>query len=314
MSSDKKKGETRSGRQEIARSTLQAIEAGSYVLNGVTYSLSKETKESGNNTQFFNYNDAVLSAWKAAYSLSPSIRTAISFREISTLEGAHHLSKLVPPNERVGILNFASAKKPGGGFLSGAQAQEESIARSSNVYPTLMTSTAQQFYKLHKANPKGGFYSHSVIYSPGIIVFRDDNGGWVEPLQVDVLTSAAVNAGLVRKTLLGQFEPVQTEDKVALAMEERMARILYLFEKEGVKNIVLGSFGTGVFRNKVDMVARIWAQHLSSPGARFQHSFDRVVFAILGRDTFDTFKATYESKVAYYNNVQNTQPLPDQQQ
>ena len=110
------------------------------------------------------------------------------------------------------------------------------------------------------------------------------------------------------------MQSVQAEDKVAAAMEERMARILYLFEKEGVKNIVLGSFGTGVFKNKVDMVARIWAQHLSSPGARFQHSFDRVVFAILGRETFDTFKVTYESKVADYNDVQNTHPLPDPQQ
>jgi len=35
-------------------------------------------------------------------------------------------------------LNFASAKNAGGGFLGGSQAQEESLARSSALYATLM--------------------------------------------------------------------------------------------------------------------------------------------------------------------------------
>ena len=34
----------------------------------------------------------------------------------------------------VGVLNFASARNPGGGFLNGSRAQEESLAASSNLY------------------------------------------------------------------------------------------------------------------------------------------------------------------------------------
>ena len=133
-----------------------------------------------------------------------------------------------------------------------------------------------------------------MIYSPGITVFRDDKGNWVEPLQVDVVTSPAVNAGLVRGKLREKFGPEELEAKIAATMKERMARILYLFEKESVKNIVLGSFGTGVFKNKVDMVARTWAEHLA-PGARFHQSFDHVLFAILNHETFLTFRTSYDA-------------------
>jgi len=36
--------------------------------------------------------------------------------------------------EHCGVLNFASAKNPGGGFLKGSFAQEEALAASSDLY------------------------------------------------------------------------------------------------------------------------------------------------------------------------------------
>lgn len=64
-----------------------------------------------------------------------------------------------------------------------------------------MTRVAQEFYSLHNHDAKGGYYTHAMVYSPNVILMRDDHGAWVEPLAVDVLTSAAVNAGVVRQTL-----------------------------------------------------------------------------------------------------------------
>jgi uncharacterized protein (TIGR02452 family) len=81
-----------------------------------------------------------------------------------------------------------------------------------------------------------------MIYSPGVIFFRDDEGGWTEPLEADVLVSAAVNAGVARRAGEG------AEVRIEAAMRERMARVLFLFSQQGVRNVVLGSFGTGVFR------------------------------------------------------------------
>ena len=40
-----------------------------------------------------------------------------------------------------------------------------------------------------------------MVYSPGIVLIRDDDREWRSPVEVDVLTSAAVNAGEIRRKL-----------------------------------------------------------------------------------------------------------------
>jgi uncharacterized protein (TIGR02452 family) len=137
-----------------------------------------------------------------------------------------------------------------------------------------------------------------MIYSPGVTFFRDDRGGWTEPRTADVLTCAAVNAGVARKTFFGVVGGTAEEARIEKVMRERMARILYAFEREGVRHCVLGSFGTGVFQNDVGMVARIWADLLVASEARFAGSFARVVFAIIGQKTFEDFKEAFEQRQA----------------
>jgi uncharacterized protein (TIGR02452 family) len=304
----------REGLQKIAETTLEAIKDGAFELEGVSYDLKAKIKSSEEGTRYYS-PDSCLNQWSPTSPATPSAPavqsndasiptaqsndtasltspTILSILEISTLEGARLLASERQSN--IGVLNFASAKKVGGGFLSGAQAQEESIARSSTLYPSLKTNTAQQFYTLHNRDPKGGYYSHAMIYSPEVIVFRDDGGEYKEPVEIQVVTSPAVNAGVVRRSLNGLFGGKGVEVKIEEVMRERMARILFLFEKQGVRDVVLGSFGTGVFRNNVTMVATIWRDLLKIEGARFEHSFDNVVFAILGKNTYDEFKGAFE--------------------
>lgn len=291
-------------RRRIADETLAAIERGEVQLQGTTYHIRETISHSIDNTIFFP-PESTLSDWSTETPASPSaVPGQLELCEGSTLQRArallHELNTNAAVNTdgpaRVGVLSFASATKPGGGFLTGAQAQEESIARASTIYASLVTATAAQFHKLHKRDRRGGFYSHAMIFSPSVLVLRDDAGTWVPPYQIEVVTSAAVNAGLVRWNA-GDSPESDTAARIEGAMRERMARILFLFEQRGLRNIVLGSFGTGVFRNDVGMVADIWFDLLAEDNARFAHSFDRVVFGIIDRQTVERFKAVFESRI-----------------
>jgi uncharacterized protein (TIGR02452 family) len=78
-------------------------------------------------------------------------------------------------------------------------------------------------------------------------------------------------------------------------MKQRMGRILATFENRGDRWLVLGSFGTGVFQNSVETVAGIWADLLLRENARFFGVFERIDFAIVGRDTFERFSSAFQA-------------------
>ncbi|KAF8800268.1 hypothetical protein BYT27DRAFT_7175619 [Phlegmacium glaucopus] len=244
-------------------------------------------------TRLRYWQQGPLPAIAAEHHRHPS-ETQVRIMKMSTLQGAHFLSESCPAS-KIGVLNFASATQPGGGFINGGGAQEGSIARSSTLYLSLKTPQAKPFYELHDKDRNGGYYSNAMIYSPSIAIFRDDDGNWLRPYYVDVVTSPAVNAGLVRK--LRYDGESGTEDKILSVMRERMGRILALFEQRGTRNLVLGSFGTGVCQNDIVSLAKIWGELLAAPDARFRHSFDQVVFTIPDGYTLRKFEAGFKAAV-----------------
>ena len=290
----------RNERRAIAKSTLEVIEAGHYMVEGIGHDIRPQLDAMLSGTRYYT-PDSLLSHCPQPGPTGDYARkktTEISIVEISALEGAKLLSSTLDTSpettrRRVGVLNFACAKYPGGGFLLGANAQEESITRSSTLYSSLTCPTGEQFYDLHKKDPKRGYYTHAMIFSPDVTVFRADSATLVDPIQIDVVTSPAVNARVVRRTSnAGEAE----EAEIGKVMKERMSRILFLFEKHDIKDLVLGSFGTGAFQNKISVVAPVWADLLVVPGARFSNSFDRVVFAILGHRTLMEFRDAFEAR------------------
>ncbi|MEU5552622.1 TIGR02452 family protein [Micromonospora sp. NPDC047793] len=179
----------------------------------------------------------------------------------STLQAASRLGA------GAACLVFASAKNPGGGFLGGAKAQEESIARSSALYPCLLA--APDFYAFHRAQ-RDLRYSDRVVYSPGVPVFRDDKGTLLDrPYLTSFLTAAAPNLGAVLRN-----QPEHAAE-VPAVLTRRARRVLEVAAAHGHRTLVLGAWGCGVFRNDPATVADAFADAL-----RVVDRFDHVLFAI----------------------------------
>lgn len=190
----------------------------------------------------------------------------------SSLEAARRL--VDGGEESVAVLDFASARNPGGGYLNGAQAQEEALCRASALYTCLRR--VPEFYAAHRADPSP-FYSDRVLHCPGVPVFRDDGGGWLpRPYRVAFLTAAAPNAGVIAR---------RSPDRVAQvpkALRRRAERVLEVAVAGEHRALVLGAWGCGVFRNRPGEVADAFAALLRD-GGRFAGAFHRVVFAVLDR-------------------------------
>ncbi|PJJ60981.1 TIGR02452 family protein [Hymenobacter chitinivorans] len=255
----------REHRQQLARLTLEALDTGRYHTSSGT-EVSIEAWQHAAVSGSLLYRPADAEAVGQEPGLSSNTPAEVRVYQATTLEAATRLSREF---NRVGVLNFASARNPGGGFLGGSQAQEESLARSSGLYPCQL-----QFPEMYQHNAHlNGLYSDYAIYSPGVPVLLDDAGHWLpEPYRVDIITSPAVNAGALRRNspeLLPELEPT---------MRRRIRQVLGLALRHGCEALVLGAWGCGVFGNDPAQVARLFAEVLLEPSWR--NSFRRIDFAI----------------------------------
>jgi uncharacterized protein (TIGR02452 family) len=210
--------------------------------------------------------------------------TQIEVRNETTLAGLTRL--LADDSSPVAVLNFASAKNPGGGFLGGSQAQEESLARSSALYASLMK--CWDFYERHRAL-LSLLYSDAMIWSPHCPVFRDDAGTLLDaPLLASFITSPAPNAGAAADNHPEEL-PLIPE-----TLRRRADYVLRLAAFEGHRRLILGAWGCGVFRNDPVLVATVFAEHLCGAWAG---RFERVVFSVLdtspGQETFKAFERAF---------------------
>jgi uncharacterized protein (TIGR02452 family) len=186
----------------------------------------------------------------------------------------------------VAVLNFASARNPGGGYLNGAQAQEEAVCRASALYRCLLR--APEYYTYHREH-RDPFYSDRVILSPVVPVFRDDRGALLDtPYEAGFLTCPAPNAGVVARTMPDRVE------LIAPALRERARRVLEVAVAGGYRRLVLGAWGCGVFRNDPATVAGAFAGLLTGDGD-FAALVDEVVFAVLDRRADSPTRAAFEA-------------------
>ena len=163
-------------------------------------------------------------------------------------------------------LNFAAATNPGGGFLTGARAQEEYLCRSSALYLAIKDSPMYAYHRRegHKR------YSDAMIYSPDVPVFREDEHRLLpKPYLASFITSAA--------PLTKHLHPEELT-LVADILRKRIWKILTVAQAHGHDSLVLGAWGCGAFGNDGNQVAALFKWALEED---FKGAFKEVTFAIV---------------------------------
>lgn len=191
--------------------------------------------------------------------------------------------------KRTCILNFASSVAPGGGVLTGEQAQEESICRVSTLYFALSDpETAGKFYDYHWELIRAGKMNRrnrdDIIFTPGVVAVRDDANGEslmeeADWYNMDVITCAAPDVRQLGDQ--AQFSPALEE--LRALHEIRWRCILAAAAKHEADVLILGAFGCGVFANPPELVVEAFNNVLPE----FRNHFETIEFGVYCRSKED---------------------------
>lgn len=171
-------------------------------------------------------------------------------------------------NKKVCVLNFASYKNAGGGFLNGSSAQEESLCHESFLYNVL--EKHQEYYEWNRKHLNRGMYLNRALYSLNVVFLHDG-----QEREVDVLTCASPNYSVALK--YNNF----TKEENQKALESRIKFIKNILAENKVDVAILGAFGCGVFKQDPYNVANLWKKD--------GFPVKEVIYAIIDEPTYNIF-------------------------
>lgn len=179
------------------------------------------------------------------------------------------------PDYKVGVLNFASSYHPGGGFITGAMAQEEALCHASTLY--LQLNSCNELYNKNRASRLDVYTDNMAVCNTEF--FRNSSGIMIpKPVTATVITSAAVNNNKLSD---------RNSDRVKEIMKIRMKKIIMLAIEEHIDIFILGAFGCGVFGNDPYFIADTWKTLTDSYGGYFK----KIYFSILKNKSHENFRA-----------------------
>jgi len=271
--------------KETATETLQILDAGYFIApDGRRIDIQPALNEAVEKTRLYTPEQA--SSALESLNPNPSQLPAIEVTDETTQLAARRLVESESVADLV-MLNFASARNAGGGFINGAKAQEEDLCRCSGLYPCLISQHG--YYEANRKN-ESAIYTDHLIYSPNVPWFRTRSRDDPHTLFLaSVITAPAPNAGVVLSR-----EP-DALTRIEAALRRRAGLVLAVAADNGHRTVLLGAWGCGVFRNDPALVADAFGKWLESD--KFAGAFDRAVFAIYDRSrdqaTFSAFKQRF---------------------
>lgn len=172
--------------------------------------------------------------------------------------------------DRVLVMNFANARHPGGGFLSGASAQEESLCRCSTLFASINSKEARAMYDYNNRE-NDEFDSDHMLISPFVDVFRKADGELLEEsFSTAVLTIPAPN-------LNGRARNVG-RSKIEYMMNYKIQNLLMIAAKYEYDTLILGAWGCGAFGHDAKDVSGYFADVLVNQ--EYYKFFRKIIFAV----------------------------------
>jgi uncharacterized protein (TIGR02452 family) len=228
-----------------------------------------------NTTVFYEDDYPTFNAFKTK-------ETLISVSEDRSFQSAMRLQK-ENPEAKIAVMNFASAFHPGGGVAKGSSAQEESLCRTSTLYPLLNRRTLRNTFYKHHYHINTLKASDSLIYTAGVIICKtDDDLPKRMPKEdwgiVDVITIAAPHLVQEPNIHASSSHRVFFMSDVELFgyHVKRAIHVLTCAAAKGVDILILGAFGCGAFHNNPEVVAKAYKTALNE----FPKVFKQIEFAV----------------------------------
>jgi len=255
----------------IAEETLAILASGSYTTpSGSTIDFGAEQRRAVAGTQL--YTPGQCQSLLHTRPTRAADDTRIDVTDETTQAAAARLV-LSGRCSDVGVLNFASARSPGGGFLKGAKAQEEDLARCSGLYPCLLTQ--ETFYAINRHHDSL-LYTDHIIFSRDVPWFRVRSDEPPDALFLaSVITAPAPNAGQILRRDPSGWPAIEA------CLRRRAGLVLAVARDQSIRSLVLGAWGCGVFGNQAAMVADAFGRWLETDV--FRSAFQQVVFAVRDR-------------------------------
>lgn len=198
------------------------------------------------------------------------------------------------------VLNMANSHMPGGGVLSGDGSQEEYLFRCSNYFRSMyqFSDIGLSFDVPRKRESYPLDKNFGSLYSPFVTVFRGPESlGYPkleQPYQVCCVAVSAISNPPLIKDANGRY---WLEENFVEPTKRKIRAIYRTALKHHHKNLILGAFGCGAFKNPPNHIARLFREVLQED--EFDHCFEQLVFAIL--DNHNAHK--------YYNPEGNLRPF-----
>lgn len=188
-----------------------------------------------------------------------SFKHTLSYHQGDMIGAAEVAAQMAPVGHTVAVLNMANSRHVGGGFLSGARAQEEQLCHRSDLFLRLRVAEADGLYPIQPG---------SALVTPRVSMLR---GGPPNFDELDVVNEVGVVS--VAATHFRSEQEALSDSNLETSLTTAWRAVIDGARDLGASVLIVSALGAGAFNNPPDVVGKCLIEALCTchPGDRLNH-------------------------------------------